>query len=158
MSTTKMKITDDRTTNVQLKNFAKRYHLQIEVLMNDEFQVPLDGYYILNLENSGEGGSHWVALICTTKECFYFDSYGAPPIKRVHQLLRQRYPQIYMNNTIIQSLTSEMCGWFSVGLLLYVHFHPRMELLDACDKYLNMFDDNEKRNNKILKTYLNALQ
>jgi hypothetical protein len=125
--------------------------------MNDQFQQPKNGNYILNLENSDEDGSHWVALICEEKKCFYFDSFGAVPTSNVHERLKQRYGKIYMNNQVIQDLDSEMCGWFCIGLLLYRHFNPKSELLKTCDKYLNMFDDDTDRNNQILKAYLKSI-
>jgi len=152
-----MEISDNRTTNVQLQKYASKFNIKVNILMNDQFKVPKNGYYILNLENSSLSGSHWVALICTSTKCFYFDSYGAPPTNRVHQRLKLKYDRIYMNNQIIQSLNSEMCGWFALGLILYVHLHPKQELLKACDAYLNMFDDNTERNNKILKNYFHSL-
>jgi hypothetical protein len=145
------------TTNVQLLNYAKKYKLPLTILMNNEFKYPKNGYYILNLENNGLSGSHWVALICQNKKCFYFDSFGAPPTQAVHLRLKQRYTNIYMNNSIIQDLKSNMCGWFCIGLLLYVFTHPKLDLLTACDQFLNMFDDNTERNNAILKNYLKSI-
>ncbi len=163
-------ISNNRTTNIDLLNYASKYKLPVSILMNNEFKHPHNGYYILNLENNGQMGSHWVALICQKDKCFYFDSFGAPPTNNVHLRLKQRYKKVYMNNSIIQDLKSNMCGWFCIGLLLYVFLHtseskPRLgnkvsgklELLTACDQFLNMFDDNTERNNTILKNYLKSI-
>jgi hypothetical protein len=152
-----MEFANKRTTNIDLLKFAESYKLPLQVLMNNEFKYPRNGYYILNLENNGQGGSHWVALICQNKKCFYFDSFGAPPTNNVHLRLKQRYNKIYMNNSIIQDLKSNMCGWFCIGLLLHVFLHPNVELIKACDQFLNMFDDNTERNNTILKNYLKSI-
>jgi hypothetical protein len=151
-------ITNHRTTNVELLNYAKQYDMNVTILMNNEFKYPKNGYYILNLENNGLGGSHWVALICQDRKCFYFDSFGAPPTHHVHIRLKQKYNKIYMNNLIIQDLKSNMCGWFCIALLLYVHLHPKTELLTACNQFINMFDDNTTRNNILLKKYLESIQ
>ncbi len=50
-----------------------------------------------------------------------------------------------------------MCGWFCIALLLYVHLHPKTELLTACNQFINMFDDNTTRNNILLKKYLESI-
>ncbi len=141
-------IKNDRTTNEQLINYANQFNVSVKVMMNNQFTVPLNGYYILNLENKGSNGSHWVCVICRTQECFYFDSFGAPPTQNVHQRLKTKYHKIYMNNSIIQDLESEMCGWFCIGLILHVHKNSHMPFIKACDQYLDMFDDDTKRNNK----------
>jgi hypothetical protein len=152
-----MEFANKRTTNIDLLKFAESYKLPLQVLMNNEFKYPRNGYYILNLENNGQGGSHWVSLICQNKKCFYFDSFGAPPTENVHLRLKQRYNKIYMNNFIIQDLKSNMCGWFSLGLLLYVFLHPNVELIKACDQFLNMFDNSTEKNNAILRHYLRSI-
>ena len=42
-----------------------------------EFKLPLsDGNYIMNLQDSHEGGSHWVAFIKNKSNIFYHDSYA----------------------------------------------------------------------------------
>ena len=47
------------------------------VFMKDEFKLPLqDGNYIMNLQDSHEGGSHWVAFIKNKSNIFYHDSYA----------------------------------------------------------------------------------
>ena len=33
---------------------------------------------IVNTHKSNQPGEHWVALILTKKDCFYFDSFGLP--------------------------------------------------------------------------------
>lgn len=154
----KLNLSNDKTTNVQLIQYAKHFGIQLTILMNDQFKLPKPGYYILNLENSGLDGSHWVCVICDKRQCFYFDSYGAVPTKNVELRLKEKYGKIYMNNLIIQSLRSNMCGMYCLGLIIYVHQHPKTELITACDQYLNMFSDDEEQNNKILRQYFKSLQ
>lgn len=152
-----MEFPNKRTTNIDLLKYAEQYNMPLQILMNNEFKYPKNGFYILNLENNGQGGSHWTCLICQNKKCFYYDAFGAPPTEHVHLRLKQRYNKIYMNNSIIQDLSSNLCGWFSLGLLLHIHLHPKIELLKACDQFLNMFDDDTEKNNEILRHYLRSI-
>ena len=55
--------------------------------MKDEFKIPLDdGYYIMNLENSHEDGSHWTAFVKIKSNIYYNDSYGVimPQINMIY--------------------------------------------------------------------------
>jgi hypothetical protein len=75
------------------------------VFANDEMKKPdQNKAYILNLENSSEGGSHWVALIGTQ----YFDPYGVPPTKAISRFAKEYSVLGY------QSLSQEDCGFFCI--------------------------------------------
>jgi hypothetical protein len=39
-----------------------------------------DGNYVLNLDDSTSGGTHWIGFVVNTakKSIYYFDSYGMP--------------------------------------------------------------------------------
>ena len=35
-----------------------------------------DGAYVINLDEYGDAGTHWIALFCNTNEIVYFNSFG----------------------------------------------------------------------------------
>ena len=35
-----------------------------------------DGAYVINLDEYGDVGTHWIALFCNTNEIVYFNSFG----------------------------------------------------------------------------------
>ena len=35
-----------------------------------------DGAYVINLDESADVGTHWIALFCNRNETVYFDSFG----------------------------------------------------------------------------------
>ncbi|HEY9485709.1 MAG TPA: hypothetical protein VIQ04_03625 [Nitrososphaeraceae archaeon] len=72
---------------------------------------------IVNLQNSDELGSHWVAYFKTKKEKYYFDSYGnaKPPIELVKYLGRSN---LYYNSEPIQQFNDPpICGHLCLLLL-----------------------------------------
>ena len=80
---------------------------------------------ILNLENSSEDGSHWVAWYKNANDRYYFDSYGMPPPKELLNYLkttneiRQKSKVVKQSSVEVQQDTSYECG----ALCLYVLFH-----------------------------------
>ncbi len=90
------------------------------------------GAMIINMGNSGGGGTHWVALLLNKNSTIYFDSFGVVPSeevlsfirKRTQALLcqdmRKRYPQyaqalpaFYVDRQL-QHLKASSCGWYCI--------------------------------------------
>ena len=64
--------------------------------MKDEFKIPLDdGYYIINLENSHEDGSHWTAFVKIKSNVYYNDSYGVIMPQNQYDLFKSEQSNIY---------------------------------------------------------------
>lgn len=80
---------------------------------------------ILNLENSVEEGSHWVAWYKNGNDRFYFDSFGMqPPTELLNYLkttkeIKQKSKVVKQSSVQVQEDSSNECG----ALCLYVLFH-----------------------------------
>ena len=73
---------------------------------------------IINLQTSGEGGSHWVcARALDDGRAFYFDSYGGRPDDRVLAMLKRTSPRIMSNSSQYQKKETGTCGHFCVLVL-----------------------------------------
>ena len=68
---------------------------------------------IVNLANSYDQGSHWIAIKFIGKKLFYFDSYG---IAHIPDIIKNQYPnsKIITNICRIQSNNSVECGKFCI--------------------------------------------
>lgn len=98
-------------------------------MYNKEFEQSKHGAYILNIDNQGRGGTHWVACILSPGKVEYFDSYGMPPNFTAKNL--------YYNDTYIQDPANPndaACGYYCVHFLYYVY---KSKL--PYKKYLEMF-------------------
>jgi hypothetical protein len=81
--------------------------------------------FIMNLDDSSEPGSHWVAVYISGDSVEYFDPLGQPPSdsfkKDIKKYLEGMKIPILMkfkiNNVKWQSDTSNHCGWFCIQWL-----------------------------------------
>ena len=146
-------------TNFNLMDIAKHYKIDlIDVVMKDELPPKvINGNYILNLQSTRDdagnlnGGTHWTCLIVKGKQAFFFDPFGAYPSAEIQDYVKKRKGcKFAFNNKIIQDLKSENCGYFCISLLLYYKQH-KGTFFDLAEKYTELFDDNTKLNDNILK-------
>lgn len=78
-----------------------------------------DRFYVLNMANHNEPGSHWVLLYnCKAKEVIYFDSYGVEPPRQVAEAMRATRKQKAYNQVDFQQLDSSECGWWCIYVAL----------------------------------------
>ena len=75
---------------------------------------PPDGLLVHNLEPSHRPGSHWVAIYIAASTGEYFDSFGERPPKLLETYLDRWLKQWTFNNRQIQSVISDVCGFYCV--------------------------------------------
>lgn len=138
------------TNNFQLEEYANKLGLPLNnILMRDEMnKLNEDGFYIINLDSSDNQGTHWTCLYFHPLNSCYFDSYGFVPPLEVEQKIR---PYIY-NDADIQDFNSEACGYYALAFIKFLHDKTNKEI--AFKEFLNLFKNNKKENDNILKNYL----
>jgi hypothetical protein len=74
---------------------------------------------VMNLDSSGNPGTHWVAFACIPdkKVCVYFDTFAVPPDDRSMKFLKTGKFHIFCNHRQIQEDSSVECGYFCVAFL-----------------------------------------
>ena len=149
-------------SNIELEDLAKDYGVHhFKILMNDEMLTetyPTEGYYIINLEDSSENGSHWVALLIRGDEKIYCDSFGVPCSQQVSKFLKKSKGKYLFNNKIIQNLKSVLCGFFAMGVIIHCQKNKDKSLAIASDEFLDKFADETIKNDKILFDYFQKLE
>ena len=66
---------------------------------------------IVNLADSFNKCTHWIAIKFINNKLFYFDSYG---IEFVPDIIKKQYKKIITNIYRIQSIDSNECGKFCI--------------------------------------------
>ena len=66
---------------------------------------------IVNLADSFNKGTHWIAMKFINNKLFYFNSYG---IKFIPDIIKKQYKKIIVNIYRIQSNNSNECGKFCI--------------------------------------------
>ena len=75
-----------------------------------------DGAYVINLDESADTGTHWIALFCVRDEVIYFDSFNVEHIpKEIKEFIGNK--NIKANIYRIQANDSVMCGYFCIGFI-----------------------------------------
>ena len=139
------------TNDLQLKEYAEKMGLPLlNILMRDEMdEINKDGFYIINLDNSNGTGTHWTSLFYHPLNSYYFDSYGFVAPLEVEQKIK---PYKY-NDSEIQDFNSKACGYFALAFIKFLNDKTNKEV--AFKEFLRLFKDNTKKNDDILKKYLN---
>ena len=111
------------TTNQELLQEAERLKLHNfrGVFMIDELikLKPLRHECgIVNLEPSSKGGSHWVCWWIKGDEKYFFDSFGAPPDKRILKYMKKiDKNKILFSTYQIQNFNDTVCGQWCLFVL-----------------------------------------
>ena len=116
--------------------------------MSDEGKnIKDDSYYVYNLNNSNQKGSHWVGIYKNkTGKSYYFDSYGFISDKEIEPYIK---PYIY-NKKQIQDINSSSCGYYCIAFIIFMKFTN-----NNFDDFIKMFNkENFKLNEFILYQFL----
>ena len=106
--------------------------------------------YIINLnsefneKNERNAGSHWVASITDDmKKGIFFDSYGEKEPNEIKNLLKCNQYKIAHTSKNIQSLMSNLCGFFCLGFIYFltVSKHRTKNIINDASIFLDLFED-----------------
>ena len=102
---------------------------------------------IINTQPSGHPGEHWVALVLTETNCYYFDSFGLPTVPlNIKMYLQPHYKEITYLDYRIQDSSSNYCGAYCVSFVLHVQDNL------SYDQFIGHYhSDNLLENDEILK-------
>jgi hypothetical protein len=108
---------------------------------------------IINTDKSTLPGTHWVALVLTEKECYYFDSFGLPIIEEnIKNYLEPHYKTSTYSNRCIQDISSSYCGAYCVCFIQWVNNDV------AFKNFLNHFEEGDLlSNDKKLRKYFKGM-
>lgn len=107
---------------------------------------------IVNTDGHTKPGEHWVSMyVDRAGKGWYFDSYGLPPIIPQHITMLRRNCKFFRYNVKqLQSDSSDVCGQFCI---VFLHF---MSCGFGVARFNNIFSDNMRENDRIVREYYNA--
>ena len=78
-----------------------------------------DVAYVINLDEYGDVGTHWIALFCNRSEIVYFDSFGVEHVpEQIKEFIGNK--NIIANIFRVQANNWIMCGYFCIGFIDFV--------------------------------------
>ena len=104
---------------------------------------------IINLDDLGNQGTHWICCFPQDEFLNYFDSFGMPYPEEYAKRAKKDNLQIIYNTTQYQELTSVLCGYYCLFVL-----HRAMVFNENYINILKVFNEkNQKYNEKFIKNY-----
>ena len=109
--------------------------------------------YIINLNSeldehgNRNSGSHWCCLVTDDmKQAIYFDSYGEKEPNEIRNLLKCNQYKIGHTSKNIQSLMSNLCGFFCLSFIYFltVSKYRTKNIINDASIYLDLFEDLDK--------------
>ena len=105
-----------------------------------------NGAYVINLDHSGNTGTHWIVIFMKNNEVIYFDSFGVEYIpKEIMEKIGNK--NIKTNIFRIQDNSSIMCGYFCI---LFIEYMLNNKTLTD---FNNLSPWDFKKNDKIIKSF-----
>jgi hypothetical protein len=146
----------DRTLSTDLEEIANGAGFDIKIIMRNETdKITNNTYFIVNLDTTGNLGTHWVGLITTNTNAYYCDSFGVLPPQELYNYLLDNYKNVYYNSTQYQDDKSSACGLFAMSFLIFM-IKNKFNQTKFNTIFCKMFNyKNLKQNDKIVVTYLN---
>jgi hypothetical protein len=153
------KLTTTSSSDIfQILQKLNRKIVDNEVFMKDEITNPLqEGFYFMNIESSGEDGSHWTCFLKNKRQVFYFDPFGVFPAQNQFDLFKENKLIIYYDEKQHQDIDSTSCGYWCLSWMYYM----KMEKGTNLQKFKNfnrMFSEKDQPSNeKKLLEYFNKI-
>ena len=139
-------------TNFDIEDICKILKVPlVKIAMKDEIHKLKNGCYILNLDDSQNQGTHWVAFAITDYYVLYSDSFGMPPPQDIYELFLKSKKDIYVNQRQYQDIDSSLCGYFAVYFLFCMIYLKGETMLDKYTKFVNQWDKKKFKNNNVVK-------
>ena len=131
-------------SNIFINNLLKDYKNFIGCCSKDQIKLIENKSIIINLNNSYEPGSHWIALKRVRNAIFLFDSFGVGYIPMTIFKVFKNF-KIIANIYRILDISSNLCGMFCILFILY-HIDSKNGFI----KFLTLFNSNDFLKNELI--------
>ena len=125
-------------SSIFINNLLKDYKNFIGCFSEDQIKlIENNKSMIINLQNSYEPGSHWIALKRVNNTIFVFDSFGTGYLPIGIFKIYKNF-KIIANIYRMQDITSNLCGMLCVLFILY-----DIESKNDFINFLTLFNSND---------------
>ena len=102
---------------------------------------------IINTDEKKSKGEHWLGVHVKNNQAFYFDTFGCPILEEpIRKWLVNK--TIYWSKKCIQSVSSNMCGFFTICFIKCVYDLKSFEI------FLDCFNDTNTDQNDAIISYV----
>jgi hypothetical protein len=102
-------------SDLEIKDYFKNNKYFGGVLPKDKLFNLKNKFYIVNMQNDIDPGTHWVLCFNVDKDtCIYFDPYGLPPPENVLKRMLRTDKKCIRSDVQLQNLNTSYCGYFCI--------------------------------------------
>jgi len=124
----------------ELYKLLNKYNLNInDICCKDEIKNLNNGWTIVNMDDTGNGGTHWICFY-KGKQNIYFDSFAVVAPLQVEDVIKP----YTMSKKAIQDLESSSCGWFCLFCIFWMQ--KRHNSIKDFNDFLCLFSNNTHNN------------
>ena len=140
-------------TTVKINNYLRNTENFYGCYPIDEIPTftSFPAFCIVNNQRSGKPGGHWLAILITKRNFFYFDSFGLSILETELEKYFRKYNRgrVFFSRKCIQHAQSISCGFFCIAFVKNVHS------VISYDRFLDKFNSmNLIENDKIVKRFI----
>lgn len=146
-------------SSLDLIEIGELMGMSINVVAKDMLKYSKKRYngYIINLDNSYNTGTHWVALYIDDMNACYFDPFGEECPLSVYKFCKGK--TLITSNYVIQNLNQQVCGYYCLAFLHYMNFNKNKNIRYKLNNFIKPFDlDDTTKNDDILQQYLKNIK
>ena len=145
-----IKFSNHPLSNHELLQWCDKLGIKIcGIYSRNEYMPKKHSPCIINLDELGNQGTHWVCCFPSSTSLNYFDSFGMPYPEEYAKRAEKDNIQIIYNTSQYQELTSVLCGYYCLFVL-----HRAMVFNEKYINILKVFNkNNQKYNEKFIKNY-----
>lgn len=105
--------------------------------------------YIINLDDSFGGGTHWVSIFFGDNHIYYFDSFGITPPEDVVKLSEKIGKEFCYSSEQYQDFNSVLCGYYGMYFINEMSKSDERKIggQEAFQRLINVFDPIKHKNN-----------
>jgi hypothetical protein len=151
-------MTPEILSNLDIEDLCYEFDIPLQCCCcKDELKeyTPLNGCYVVNLQNSDKPGSHWVALYIHLNNAIYFDPFGEIYPYEIYTFTKNK--NLLFNHDTIQNLEQQCCGYYCIDFLNFMHTKTNKNMRKALNLFLSQFSDDTHENDNILQKHIKLL-
>ena len=103
------------------------------------------GFIVINMDDQGNSGTHWVYLQLGNKDSYYIDSFGLAPPTQIANGMKATKRPCYFNDIQLQDKVTSSCGWWVCMFAIECAIKGRPVVDVLLDDFTYDTKENEKR-------------
>jgi hypothetical protein len=101
-------------TDGDIYKFATDNKIPLNAILmrNEKKPKGVNGFYVFNLDDKDNGGTHWTCAFFNKTQILYFDPFGLAPPVEILKFMKSYNKNVSYSSSQLQNIKSITCGYF----------------------------------------------